>query len=76
MLDVDETLKFLALEVTLVNSDGYWTRASDYSLYRDERGRFHVLPHDTNEGAGRGSRPAAQGEADSAAEKAASCSIH
>ena len=50
MLDVDETLKFLALEVTLVNSDGYWTRASDYSLYRDERGRFHVLPHDTNEG--------------------------
>jgi hypothetical protein len=49
MLDVDETLKFLALEVALVNSDGYWARASDYSLYRDERGRFHVLPHDINE---------------------------
>jgi hypothetical protein len=62
MLDVDETLKFLALEVALVNSDGYWTRASDYSLYRDEGGRFHVLPHDTNEalaeelGPGRGRR--------------------
>ena len=42
-------MKFLALEVALVNSDGYWTRASGYSLYRDERGRFHVLPHDTNE---------------------------
>jgi len=50
MLDVDGALKFLALEVALVNSDGYWTRASDYSLYRDERGRFHVVPHDTNEG--------------------------
>jgi hypothetical protein len=49
MLDVDEALKFLALEVALVNNDGYWIRASDYSLYRDERGRFHVLPHDTNE---------------------------
>ena len=31
MLDVDEALKFLALEVALVNSDGYWARASDYS---------------------------------------------
>ena len=49
MLDVDEVLKFLALEVALNNSDGYWIRASDYSLYRDEQGRFHVLPHDTNE---------------------------
>jgi len=65
MLDVDGALKFLALEVALVNSDGYWTRASDYNLYRDERGRFHVLPHDTNEalaegrGFGPGPPPAA-----------------
>ena len=62
MLDVDGALKFLALEVALVNSDGYWTRASDYSLYRDERGRFHILPHDTNEalaeGRGLGPGPA------------------
>lgn len=50
MLDVDSALKFLALEVALVNSDGYWSRASDYSLYRDEQGRFHVVPHDINEG--------------------------
>ncbi|MBI4266085.1 MAG: CotH kinase family protein [Acidobacteria bacterium] len=49
-LDIDGALKFLALEVTLVNSDGYWARASDYSLYQDERGRFHVIPHDMNEG--------------------------
>src|SRR5262249_41157242 len=24
-------------------------RASDYSLYRDPKGKFHVIPHDTNE---------------------------
>ena len=50
ILDVDGALKFLALEVALVNSDGYWTRASDYSIYQDEKGRFHVIPHDMNEG--------------------------
>jgi hypothetical protein len=49
LLDIDEVLKFLALEVVLVNSDGYWTRASDYSIYMDEKGRFHVIPHDVNE---------------------------
>jgi spore coat protein CotH len=50
ILDVDGVLKFLALDVALVNSDGYWTRASDYSIYQDEKGRFHVIPHDMNEG--------------------------
>ena len=49
VLDVDGVLKFLALEVVLVNSDGYWTRASDYSIYLDEKGKFHVIPHDVNE---------------------------
>jgi hypothetical protein len=49
LVDIDEVLKFLALEVVLVNSDGYWTRASDYSIYMDEKGRFHVIPHDVNE---------------------------
>jgi hypothetical protein len=50
MLDVDGALKFLAVEMALANSDGYWARASDYNLYLDERGRFHVIPHDVNEG--------------------------
>ena len=50
ILDVDGALKFLALDVALVNSDGYWSRASDYSIYQDEKGRFHVIPHDMNEG--------------------------
>lgn len=49
ILDIDGALKFLALDCALVNSDGYWTRASDYSLYLDEAGRFHVIPHDMNE---------------------------
>ena len=49
ILDVDGVLKFLALENALVNTDGYWTRASDYNIYQDERGRFHVIPHDMNE---------------------------
>jgi len=49
ILDVDATLKFLAVDVALVNSDGFWTRASDYSIYEDEKGRFHVIPHDMNE---------------------------
>ena len=49
LLDIDEVLRFLAVEVTLVNSDGYWTRASDYNIYMDPKGKFHVIPHDVNE---------------------------
>ena len=52
ILDVDGALKFLAVEIALVNSDGFWARASDYSLYQDEKGILHVLPHDLNEGMG------------------------
>jgi len=58
LLDVDKTLQFMALDVALVNSDGYWTRASDYSLFLDKDKRFHIIPHDMNEafqsGRGRG----------------------
>jgi len=67
LLDIDGTLKFLALENALINSDGYWTRASDYNLYRDEKGRFHLIPHDVNEtfrapdGPGRGDSGPSQG---------------
>jgi hypothetical protein len=52
ILDVDGVLKFLAIEVALVNSDGYWTRASDYSLYQDPKGVFHIVAHDVNEAMG------------------------
>ena len=58
LLDIDEALRFLALDNALVNNDGYWVRASDYNLYLDPAGRFHVIPHDINEtfatGEGRG----------------------
>jgi spore coat protein CotH len=52
IFDVDGALKFLAVEVALVNTDGYWTRASDYSLYQDEKGIIHIVPHDVNEAMG------------------------
>jgi spore coat protein CotH len=72
LLDIDGALRFLALEVALVNSDGYWTRASDYNIYLDEQGRMHILPHDMNEAleeegggpggrGGRGGRPGGPG---------------
>jgi hypothetical protein len=48
-LDLDGVLKFLALDTALINGDGYWTRASDYYLYQDLQGLFHIIPHDANE---------------------------
>jgi hypothetical protein len=50
LLNIDGALRFLALDIVLANGDGYWVRASDYSIYQDRQGRFHVLPHDMNEG--------------------------
>lgn len=49
ILDLEQTLWFLALDVSLCNNDGYWVRASDYSIYLDPEGRFHPIPHDMNE---------------------------
>lgn len=48
-LDIEGALRFLALENVLVNTDGYWIRASDYNLYLDPKGRFRIIPHDSNE---------------------------
>jgi hypothetical protein len=61
VLDIDGVLRFLALENTLVNSDGYWTRASDYSIFLDERSVFHILPHDANETLSPGMGPGGPG---------------
>ncbi|HEX5110684.1 MAG TPA: CotH kinase family protein [Vicinamibacterales bacterium] len=52
ILDVDGALKFLAVEIALENSDGYWARASDYSIFQDPKGIFHILPYDVNEAMG------------------------
>ena len=51
------SLPIRTLDVALVNSDGYWTRASDYYLFQEAGGKFHVVPYDINEafqGAGGG----------------------
>jgi hypothetical protein len=49
MLDIDEALRYLALDNLLVNSDGYFLRTSDYHLYQGQDGRFVIIPHDVNE---------------------------
>jgi hypothetical protein len=61
LLDVNGALKFLALDNVLINNDGYWNDGSDFDIYQDEKGRFHLVPYDVNEGfrasgAGRGGR--------------------
>jgi hypothetical protein len=61
LLNIDSALKFLALENVFINNDGYWIRSSDYSLYEDEQGRFHVVPHDVNETFGRPGGPGMRG---------------
>ena len=47
-LDVDGALWSLALEC-IFQDEGYFTRGSDYNLYLDPDGRFHLLQHDGNE---------------------------
>jgi hypothetical protein len=49
LLDIDGALKFLAVQNTLINNDGYWIRTSDYAIYQEPTGRFHVLLQDSNE---------------------------
>jgi len=61
MLDIEGTLRFLAWDNALVNGDGFWTRASDYNLYRDVHGRFHLIPHDVNETFSAGGGPGGPG---------------
>ena len=49
ILDIDNVLRFLAVDVALINNDGYWVRASDYNIFLDEKGVFKLVPHDMNE---------------------------
>ena len=61
LLDVDGVLRFLAWENVLANGDGFYTRASDYCLYEDPNGRFHVIPYDANETFSSGGGPGGPG---------------
>ncbi|HEX3152923.1 MAG TPA: CotH kinase family protein [Gemmataceae bacterium] len=47
--DVEGLLWFIALDVAVINGDGYWTRSSDYSIYLDDKNKFHFIPADMNE---------------------------
>lgn len=49
ILDLEGALKFLALDIAFINNDGYWVRASDYYIYQDPEGKFHLIPFDVNE---------------------------
>jgi spore coat protein CotH len=61
LFDIDQALRFLAVDNALVNSDGYYSRNSDYSLYLDEGGRFHVSAYDANEAMQSGGRGGGRG---------------
>jgi len=56
VIDVDEALRYLALDVALVNNDGYWRDGSDFNLYLNDKGRFLFTLHDANEGFRTGGR--------------------
>jgi hypothetical protein len=49
VFDIDGALWFLALENVFIDNDGYFSRGSDYYMYQDPRGRFHLVTHDNNE---------------------------
>ena len=49
IFNIDGALWFLALENVFIDNDGYFSRASDYAIYQDPLGRFHLLPQDSNE---------------------------
>ena len=55
-LDVKEAIRFLAVDNALLDSDGYYSRGSDYYVYLDPEGIFHLVHYDNNEtfGGGRG----------------------
>ena len=56
IMDVDEVLRYLALDIVLVNNDGYWRDGSDFNVYLNEQGRFVLTLHDVNEGFRTGGR--------------------
>lgn len=47
--NIDGALWFLALENVFIDNDGYFSRGSDYYMYQDPQGRFHLISHDNNE---------------------------
>ena len=54
--DIGEVIRFLALDNAMVDSDGYYSRGSDYYVYMGPDGIFHLVHYDNNETFGRGAR--------------------
>lgn len=48
--EVDAVLRYLAIDMALLNYDGYWRDGADFYVYRNANGRFLATPHDANEG--------------------------
>jgi len=48
-IDVEETIRFLVLDNIFMDQDGYYSRGSDYYVYKDPDGRFHFFHYDNNE---------------------------
>lgn len=47
ILDVPETVKFLAMSILLGHWDSYWTNNNNYYLYQEPgSGIFHIFPYD------------------------------
>jgi spore coat protein CotH len=61
LLDIDSALRYFAWDNALANGDGFWTRASDYDIYEDPTGRFHLIPYDSNETFSSGGGPGGPG---------------
>lgn len=49
VLDVNGALWFLALDNVFMDGDGYFSRGSDFALWLDRKGIFHVITRDNNE---------------------------
>ena len=62
-LDIHETIRFLAIDNAFLDSDGYYSRGSDYYIYKAPDGAFHLLHYDNNEtfGGGHGAGPGGPG---------------
>ncbi|MDB6165791.1 MAG: hypothetical protein JWQ83_931 [Lacunisphaera sp.] len=45
-LDLDNALRFFALENALINQDGYGSVTGGYGLYLDATGKFHLIPQE------------------------------
>lgn len=62
-LDIPETIRFLAIDNAFLDSDGYYSRGSDYYIYKAPDGAFHLLHYDNNEtfGGGHGGGPGGRG---------------